>query len=198
MSLASVTPTTQHAAPVRKTITLLLVLSCAPRPHTAVDGGAEAPVAVADAGWRLTPVALDAWLGWQVAMAGQKSVADGGLPRLLAMRRARFEAQRLADAGLTFDEVDRIEAIVAVAVTEWNLERLAGAGERSRFNAALVGLSEAQRAQAEAALGGSSTRSNPALLEARFGAETVRVLETREVELTRAWDALTEAKGEGR
>ncbi len=143
-------------------------------------------------------MALDAWLGWQVAMAGQKSVADGGLPRLLAMRRARFEAQRLADAGLTFDEVDRIEAIVAVAVTEWNLERLAGAGERSRFNAALVGLSEAQRAQAEAALGGSSTRSNPALLEARFGAETVRVLETREVELTRAWDALTEAKGEGR
>lgn len=179
---------------------MVLLLSCA-RSASSVgfDAGVEIAVAVVDGGFGLTPRALDAWLSWQGAMADRSRMTDGGHSREAAKRRARLEAQRLADAGLTFEDVDRIEAVVAVAVTEWNIERLAGSGEGRRFGAALVGLSEAQRAKAEAALGGSvAPRSSLPLLEARFGVDTMRALTAREAEIIRAWDALTDSTGEGR
>lgn len=126
-------------------------------------------------------------------------MTDGGHPRETGKRRARLEAQRLADAGLTFEDVDRIEAVVAAAVTEWNIERIAGSGGEARFGAALGGLSEAQRAKAEAALGSSvAPRSSAPSLAARFGVDTMRTITAREAEITRAWDALTDSRGEGR
>lgn len=155
-------------------------------------------MAVVDGGFCLTPRALDAWLSWQGAMADRSRMTDGGYSREAAKHRARLEAQRLADAGLTFEDVNRIETAVAVAVTEWNIERLVGSGEGRRFGAVLVGLSEAERAKAEAALGVTVPRASPVSLEARFGVDTMRALAAREAEITRAWDALTESRGEGR
>ena len=160
------------------------------------DAGVEVGSGGPDGGgWTLTTSALDAWLGWQAELALVAPRLDGGTAREVARRRAWREVRSLADAGLTFDEVDRIEAVVAVVATEWNVERLATGGPGARQGNALDDLSEAQRARAEAALKGPLERSTSgAALEARFGAEAMRVLESRRARVSSAWDALVDSR----
>jgi hypothetical protein len=116
--------------------------------------------------------------------------------------RAHAEAALLADAGLTVDQVDRIEALVAAIVTERTLAKLSGGDALQQFEGALAGLSPEQRAKAEAALRDLEAKTpvgSLAKVEDEFGADAVRLVLTREAEVTKTWDALLDAtRGEKR
>ncbi len=164
-----------------------------------MDSGAVALEAV-DAGPLVTEARLAAWLRWQVALAGLPGLhrADGGAE---LRARARQEAALLADAGLTSDEADGIEAVVAAVVAERNVARLTGADALQQFRQGMTHLSVEQRLKAEAALADLQVKSAQGSLvqvEAQHGAEAVRVVLTREAEVTKTWDALLEARGDKR
>ncbi len=183
-------------------LSLLLVttLGCA-RPARGVSAAGQVEVVDggADAGWVLTAARLEAWVAFEEALAqqGVSARSDAGV-RVDARGRAHLEVALLADAGLTRDDVDRIEDLVAPFVAERNVERLTGLAALGQFERALQQLTPEQRRQAEQAMvaadGGRASNPLPAL-EARFGAETVAVLVSREAAITRTWDALLEARG---
>jgi hypothetical protein len=166
-----------------------------------VDAGLavlEAP----DAGPAVTEARLDAWLGWQKALAQLPPLGrpDGGEGAELR-RRARAEAALLADAGLTSDQADAIEAVVAAVVAERNVAKLTGADALNQFKTGLAQLGPEQKAKAEAAMAdlqAKSVQGNLAPVEAQYGADAVRVVLTREAEVTKTWDALLDARGEKR
>jgi hypothetical protein len=175
-----------------------LLLSCAacpaPRPPEAPGPSAAAP-ARPDAGWALTAAQLEAWLAVQRALPAPRR-ADGGAaedPRA----RARAEQAVLLDAGLSAGDLDRVEDLVSVFVTQRNVERLSGGAAASQFQGALGELSTEERLKAEAAFAEAAALAAPSplpALEARFGPEAVRLLLAREPELTRAWDSLLEGR----
>jgi hypothetical protein len=187
---------------MRRLAVLLLVLGCS-KATTPVAGAAAVPVEVVlpDAGPALTEARLDAWLRWQQALAALPPIGQGdggGAPLRL---RARQEAALLADAGLTSDQADAIEAVVAAVVAERNVAKLTGAEALQQFKAGLHQLGEEQRQRAEAALADLQARSqqgNLAAVEAQWGGEAVRVVLTREADVTKTWDALLEARGDKR
>lgn len=160
----------------------------------------DASVVVAeipDAGAVVTEARLDAWLAWQRTLA-QWPAFDGGDA---LRRRARAELSALADAGLTVDQVDAIEGVVAAVVAERSVAKLTGADAVAQFKGALAELSPEQKAKAEAALAelqAKGAQTSLAGVEAQFGAEAVRVVLTREAEVTKTWDALLEARGDKR
>lgn len=179
-----------------------LWLGC-PKP-AAVPDAAPAPVvdASADAGGWLQPAALEAWLAYQRALAALPQVSRGDAGPATARDdvrvRARAEAALRADAGLSLGEVDRIEALVAAVVTERTLARLVGADALAQFRGALAGLGDEQRQKAEAALSALDAKRDAGSLdavEAEFGTDAVRLVLTREAEVTKTWDALLEARG---
>ncbi|MCC6337407.1 MAG: hypothetical protein IT380_25845 [Myxococcales bacterium] len=187
---------------MRVALFLLLVLAGCPRPAAVADAGpAEAQAGAADAGW-LTQATLDAWLRYQRALQALPPVArgDAGVPGKEDVRaRARAEAVLRADAGLSADGADRIEAVVAAVVTERTLAKLGVLDAVEKFDAALDQLGPEQRAKAEAALTDLKAKAPQAALapvEAQFGADAVRVVLTREAEVTKTWDALLEARGD--
>jgi hypothetical protein len=158
----------------------------------AVDAGAP-PVEPVDAGPLVTEARLAAWLEWQRSMAAL-AVPDAGDS---LQWRARAELALLADAGLTVEQVDALEGVISAVVAERNVSKLTGADALAQFKAGLAQLSPEQRARAEAALAELQARSpqgSLAPVEAQFGADAVRVVLTREVEVTKAWDALLEAR----
>ncbi len=107
----------------------------------------------------------------------------------------------MADAGLTSDEADAIEEVVAAVVAERNVARLTGADALQQFRQSMAHLSVEQRLKAEAALADLQVKSAQGSLvqvEARHGVEAVRVVLTREAEVTKTWDALLEARGDRR
>lgn len=184
-----------------------LALAGCPKPTEAPDASApDVTAATVDAGSWLTPGALDAWLRYQRGVATLPHVGrgDGGAvtARDEVKARARAEASLLADAGLSTDEADHIEALVAAVVTERTLAKLAGGDAVQQFEGALAELSPEQRAKAEAALIDLKAKvppSNLAAVEAEFGADAVRLVLTRESEVTKTWDALLDAtRGEKR
>lgn len=153
---------------------------------------------VADAGQVVTEARLDAWLRWQQALAALPPIgrADGG-SELRA--RARQEAVLLEQAGLTSDEADAIEAVVAAVVAERNVAKLTGADALQQFRSGMKQLGGEQRLKAEAALADlqvKSTQGSLAPIEEQHGVEAVRVVLTREAEVTKTWDALLEARGD--
>jgi hypothetical protein len=189
-------------APVRWTPVLLFVsLSGCPRAaehSVAVDAGLAAP-ALADAGAVVTEARVDAWLGWQRALAALPAPGrDGGLD---LRQRAREEARLLAAAGLTDDQADAIEAVVAAVVAERNVSKLTGADALAQFKAGVQQLAPEQRAKAEAALSdlqAKTTQGSLTAVEAQYGSDAVRVILSREAEVTKTWDALLEARGDKR
>jgi hypothetical protein len=185
---------------MRQMAGLLLLLGCTRQVSSApVDAGAVERAAIADAGVGLSLAALDAWLSWQATLAKESVGRDAGTGLEATRRRARREARALEEVGLSFDEVDRIEALVAAAVAEWSEQRLGGDGLRLRVSRGLAELSVEQRERAEAALfDAPAVAAVPSSLEARFGVETTRSLLARRAELTRAWDALVDARTAGR
>lgn len=190
-------------------LALVAALALAGCPRSSETTDASAPVAEApsrDAGLWLTPEALDAWLRYQRELSTLPPVArgDGGavMARADVKARAHAEAALLADAGLTVDQVDRIEALVAAIVTERTLAKLSGGDALQQFEGALAGLSPEQRAKAEAALTDLEAKTpvgSLAKVEDEFGADAVRLVLTREAEVTKTWDALLDAtRGEKR
>lgn len=172
---------------------IALAFAACPRP---ADGTAVVDAAVAvevrDAGPLVTEARLEAWLRYQAALA--QVPTDGGFKL-----RAKRELELLADAGLTAEQVDALEAVVAAVVTERSVARLQGADALAQFKAGLQQLGPEQRAKAEAALEKVPTKAVPnplAGVEAEYGPEAVRVVLTREAEVTKTWDALLEARGE--
>lgn len=179
----------------------VLVLGCQKNtaaPALDAGPGVVEPTGAEDAGWTLTEAQLDAWLGWQKALLALPAPdkRDAGWTRDDVKRQARLEAQLRADAGLLGADVDRIEAVVAAVVTERNLAKLTGADALAQFKVALDELSVEQRAKAEQALADLKSRTAGSLagVEAQFGAESVRVVLSREAEVTKTWDALLEKK----
>jgi hypothetical protein len=177
----------------------LLLLGC-PKPPESPAGDAGLAIAeLPDAGPVVTEARLAAWLQWQQALAALPPLGrpDGGGGEL--RRRARQEAALLADAGLTSDQADAIEAVVAAVVAERNVAKLTGADALAQFRAGMKQLGEEQRARAEAALAdlqAKSTQGSLTAVEEQHGAEAVRVVLTREAEVTKTWDALLEARGD--
>jgi hypothetical protein len=181
------------------TFALALGLTGCPRAEAVRDAPDASVVSdgVLDAGVLVTEARLDAWLTWQRGLA-QGPVFDGGDA---LRRRARAELAALADAGLTVAQVDAIEAVVAAVVAERSVAKLTGADAVAQFKGALAELSPEQKAKAEAALAelqAKGAQSSLAGVEAQYGAEAVRVVLTRETEVTRTWDALLEARGDKR
>lgn len=104
-----------------------------------------------------------------------------------------MEAILLADAGLSSDQAEAIEALVAAVVAARNVGSLSGSGAMEQFRGGLPQMGPEQRARAEAALAEletNSTQRSMAALEARYGAEAVRVVLTREAEVTAIWESL--------
>jgi hypothetical protein len=192
-----------HHARVRLGGLILLFLGCskAAGPTGPVDAGVV-QVEIVDAGPVVSEARLAAWLAWQQALAqlpplGKADAGEGAELR----RRARTEAALLADAGLTSDQADAIEAVVAAVVAERNVARLTGAEALNQFKTGLDQLGPEQRAKAEAALADLQARSvqgNLATVESQYGVDAVRVVLTRESEVTKTWDALLEARGDKR
>jgi hypothetical protein len=156
----------------------------------AADAGPSSPAArEAEAG---VEVRLDRWLRWQATGAiavGPRG--DGGSHP--ALRRARLEQAALADAGLSFAEAQAVEALVAAVVAERTVERLTATAPLARFGPALGTMGPEQRARAQAAL--EEPRADGGALQAlqaRLGVRPVKAVLAREVEVTRAWEALLE------
>lgn len=178
----------------------LFLLGC---PKTALpEGGVDsglAEVEVVDAGPVVTEARLAAWLAWQQALVALPPAhADGGSD---LRTRARQEAALLAKVGLTSDEADAIEAVVAAVVAERNVAKITGADALQQFRAGMQQLGDEQRLKAEAALAdlqAKSTQGSLAAVEELHGVEAVRVVLTREAEVTKTWDALLEARGDKR
>lgn len=185
---------------MRWLVVVLMLCGC-PRSAAPGDEGdaGRALVAIIDAGPPVTLARLDAWLGWQKVMASLPPLGlDGGSS---LRRRARQEAALLADAGLSFDQVDAIEAVVAAVVAERNVARLTGVEALQQFRQGVQQLGTEQRLKAEAAMAdlqARSTQGSLAPLEAQYGADAVAVVLSREAEVTRTWDALLEARGDRR
>ncbi|MEW5738588.1 MAG: hypothetical protein AB1938_06655 [Myxococcota bacterium] len=187
---------------MRRSLLLVWLLAGCPRPAPVADAGpAEAGAAPTDAGGWLSDAALDAWLRYQRGLQALPPVlrGDGGAVKDEVRARARAEAALREDAGLSAAEADRIEAVVAAVVTERTLARLTGGDAVEKFQAALSQLGPEQRAKAEAALTDLKAKAPQASLaevESQYGADAVRVVLTREAEVTKTWDALLEARGE--
>ncbi|MFT3709786.1 MAG: hypothetical protein QM817_19325 [Archangium sp.] len=161
---------------------------------TAVDGGIAIAEAI-DAGPLVTEARLAAWLEWQKAMSALK-VGDAGRGDL--KWRAKAELVLLADAGLSIQQVDALEAVIAAVVAERSVSKLTGAEALAKFKAGLAQMSPEQRAKAEAALtelqAKTPQQGSLAAVEAEFGPDAVRVVLAREAEVSKAWDALLEAR----
>lgn len=194
---------------MRRVLVLAAGLALAGCPKSSETPDASAPLAEApsaDAGSWLTPEALEAWLRYQRGLSTLPPVArgDGGAvtARDEVKARAHAEAALRADAGLTVDQVDRIEALVAAVVTERTLAKLSGGDALQQFQGVLAELSPEQRAKAEAALIDLKAKTparSLAAAEAEFGPDAVRLVLTREAEVTKTWDALLDAtRGEKR
>lgn len=179
---------------------LVMLFGC---PEAKGPAPVSAPVVAAapatDAGAGVTAASVDAWLRWQQAVVklGPVSRADGGTERLLA--RARQEAALLREAGLSSAAADQVEEVVAAVVAERAVARLSGAQALDEFSASLAQLAPERRAKAEAALADLKAKtptSDTAALEARYGAEAVQAVLTREAEVTKTWDTLLDARGD--
>ncbi len=181
-------------------LVLLWCCACPAREAAVVEVPRPAQEALApDAGPAVTAASLDAWLRWQQALARLPTPGrgDGGAGALLG--RARQEAALLAEVGLTSVAADAVEEIVAAVVAERSMARLTGADALAEFSASLAQLPPERRAKAEGALMELKERAAAAStteLEARFGAEVVRVVLTREAEVTKTWDTLLDARGD--
>jgi hypothetical protein len=165
-------------------------------PPVAIDAGVL--VATREVGPVVTEARLDAWLAWHRALQALPA-RDGGAGELRV--RARVEAVLLADAGLTDAQADAIEAVVAAVVAERSVAKITGAEALTQFKAGLAQLAPEQRVKAEAALAdlqAKSTAGSLGPLEAQYGADAVRVVLSREPEVTKTWDALLEARGDRR
>jgi hypothetical protein len=178
----------------------LLIFGCPKATESTGVGDAGLAIVELDAGPMVTEARLGAWLQWQQAVAALPALGrlDGGGE---LRRRARQEAMLLADAGLSSDQADAIEAVVAAVVAERNVARLTGADALAQFRLGMKQLGPEQRAKAEAALAdlqAKSTQGSLTAVEEQHGAEAVRVVLTREAEVTKTWDALLEARGDKR
>lgn len=199
-TLAQANASTDHAW-VRWPCLTLLFLACPP--STAPSGTADAGPAVGavvDAGGVVTEARLAAWLSFQQAVSALPVVqrTDGGAGAEFRLR-ARQEAVLLVDAGLSSEQADAIEAVVAAVVAERNVASLTGADALQQFRAGMAHLSVEQRLKAEAALvdlQAKSTQGSLRAVETLHGVEAVRVVLTREGEVTKTWDALLEARGD--
>jgi hypothetical protein len=163
-----------------------------------VDAGTLVGGAV-DAGPLVTEARLAAWLKWQAELAALPALsrADGGPGPSELRARARQEAMLLVDAGLTNEQADAIEAVVAAVVAERNVARITGADALQQFKEGMAHLSVEQRVKAEAALAATqikATQTSLKQVEEQHGVEAVRVVLTREAEVTKTWDALLEAR----
>ncbi len=133
-----------------------------------------------DAGWPLTQATVDAWLRYQ----GQVMVKlDAG-----TIERARRERAIRVDAGLSEEEVDAVEDVVAAVVTARNIAKITGGDAMREFEKVTAALPASLRAKAP---GVAATLDAE---KARFGEAAVSAVVAREIEVTKVWDALVEAK----
>jgi hypothetical protein len=163
------------------------------------DAAVVAQLPQVERGWELSAERLDAWLRWHAMQrAAEPKRGDAGDE---VRRRAALERALLGDAGLSQTDVDQIEDLVSAVVAERTVERLTGAAAMDQFKKALAELSPEQRARAEAAFAQTSAKTPPqatatSVLEARLGEAPVRVILSREAEVTQAWERLLEARAE--
>ena len=180
---------------MRWVIACVLLVGCPRAGPVVAAPDAAIELAPVDAGPLVTEARLAAWLSWQQALS-TLPVADGGDS---LRRRARLELALLADAGLTIEQADALEAVISAVVAERNVYKLSGADALMQFKAGLAQLTPEQRARAEKALAELQARTpdgggSLVAVEAQFGAEAVRVVLSREAEVTKTWDALLEKR----
>ncbi len=185
---------------MRVPLTSLLALGLAACPAATTSHGDAGTVpaevdAVPDAGVpTVTARKIDAWLAYQRQLLSVPR-ADGGLG---IVSRARLEQAVRLDAGLSEDDVDAIEDVVAAVVTARNLSKLTGVEAVREFEKVTSTLSAAQKVRAQQAMSDVSTRAQQAAAleaeKARFGAEAVQAVMAREAEVTKVWDTLVDAK----
>lgn len=150
--------------------------------------------AVVDAGPAVTEASVAAWLRWQQRVA--EFPRDAGWS---SQRRAKEEAAALVDAGLTAAQLDEVEDVISAVVAERMVGQLTGGNALQGFSQGLQKLAPDQRQKAEAALADLAAKSpsgSLAAVEARYGAEAVKAVLSREAEVSKTWEVLLEARGE--
>lgn len=189
-----------------KVANVIRLLMCLPAGCAAcrpvVSGATDASVTISaarvpgvDAGWPLTEAKVDAWLSYQRKVRAKVEV---GAVQFSVTELARHEHAVRADAGLSEEEVDHIEDVVAAVVTSRNVSKLTGVEALREFERVAASLPETQRSQVDLAMRELRTKAQRAASlepeKARFGVEAVGAVLAREAEVTAMWDALVEAK----
>ncbi len=138
---------------------------------------------------------IEAWLWYQKHLL-RDPLNDAGPGVSLPVGRAKRERALRVDAGLSEDDIDFIEDLVAAVVTARNLAKLTGADAMRDFEQAAVALTPAQKSQSAQAMAGIRARAaQAASLEAekaRFGSANVEAVLAREGECTKTYDAMVE------
>lgn len=177
----------------------LVVLAGCPKEQSSPQPSPEVPAEAPRAEWRLTPKMLDGYLQYQTALLVQEGKVkppafDGGLRTFdanAAEAAADFESFARSRAGLSEDDVKRIETIVA-AVAARRMTRVF-----PRFDAYDEALAKdetirpEQKAEMEKtrrALEAAKTDAEKLLAEReQFGNETINLLLSREKEVLGNW-----------
>ncbi|MCA2982002.1 MAG: hypothetical protein INH41_15895 [Myxococcaceae bacterium] len=182
-------------------LVVVALMACPPGPRTSREAP---PVAVSapppeafDAGWALTPARLEAWLMYH--RSGRAAV-DGGPRDALGQAKAALEAQRRL--GLSDEDLERTDEVVAAVVAQRTIATLTGAEAVREFERVTLGLSAEQRQKMEQAFGDVRARARQlATLDAeraRFGDAAVDAVLAREPEVTQVWNALLDGRGDPR
>lgn len=159
-------------------------------PPMSVDSSVPAPATVE---WTLTLARLDAFLGYQralLALATADAGRKGAAPDL--EQRAKFDERARQQAGLTDEEVEKIETMISQVASRRLAASLTGAEEAMPVmppNAK----PEAPEVLAESLAKREKLKKSSQSLEeerARFGDQNINVLLQRESEVLRNWALL--------
>jgi hypothetical protein len=177
-----------------------VLAGCPPRGGDGSDAGVAGGSGGSDAGWRLSRSSLDSWLKYQgeVGAAFEPVSARDGGPTLHDELRRRAKAERAArlDAGLSLEEIDRIDELAGAVVAARTVARLAGGDAALKLEKAASGVKGQSKEQADEALADLLARADGgeryAEQRERFGDGNVELVLSRLDDVERAWSAALE------
>jgi hypothetical protein len=177
---------------VRWIIIALVLGACrSERPDAQDAGRSEASTASLDAGWVLTGERLEAWIRWQKTVVRLRRQ-----PGASSKQRTLGEATARLDAGLSVEEVMRIEDAIADVMTEHGLFNEANDGAvRAQLLSALEALRDAghprlaatiDELEDEVSAGDAGPATGPR-------AQAAKLISARQAEIAALWAEAVEA-----
>ena len=171
-----------------------MLAGCKDKPALATAQAADASEPAVVEAWTLTVNRLDGYLRYQRALLGQAGVDAGAIdPSVEA--RADLDERARQQAGLSVDDVERIESMVSSLASRRLASRMTGADQPLPLPPQEKDKPSPEQAEQLA----HSIASRQALLKAstslqdertRFGSQNIDVLLQREAELLKNWALL--------